>query len=422
MQTIQDQQHSILTTVLPLLPLIQAFPLHVDQAKASIADNVLFSLSNLSRDIDSMKSTLSSLSAPSNSIRSTSQSAIAENHPTRKRTNSWLNQDDTLSGRSQSKRPHSVAPEGSPRIDRHKKPRLESISPTGSPQLVKQSSRTAISREKHALNLRKSLNADRLTSSAGGSVTNNNYPAAPRPNQITRTPLADILSPAPLNHASAQLRKLTAEPPSSSGPRAIFSSNAQRMRASPEAGRRPLSSAPVHEAIPPASMAAPDGSNISTAVPNPDNVVPPTSNQKDRKKTMELAPVVPPIPPQPISKAIKLEEVLRSPLKCYISIPLSPLSSLSPSPPLAPPQPVLKTQARHAAGGIARRQVTFATSSQVFIPSNLSGPGIPPLPTLDSTSASMSLRDRRVQMSMLGRTASSAKRFIPLGSSSDEEG
>lgn len=129
----------------------------------------------------------------------------------------------------------------------------------------------------------------------------------------------------------------------------------------------------------------------------------------------------PPIPPQPISKAIKLEEVLRSPLKCYISIPSSPLSSLSssPSPTPAPAQSVLKTQVQYAAGGMARRQVTFAMPNQVF---TSSGPSGLALPTLDSMSPSMSLRDRRAQMSMLGRTTSSAKRFIALGSSSDEEG
>jgi hypothetical protein len=99
-------------------------------------------------------------------------------------------------------------------------------------------------------------------------------------------------------------------------------------------------------------------------------------------------------------------------------------------------RPVLKTQTQHAAGGVAWRQVAFATSSHVCIPS---GPGVPPLPTPDSASVSMSLRDRRAQMSVvsisassravcftgaskLGRTTSSAKRLIALGSSSDEEG
>jgi len=139
----------------------------------------------------------------------------------------------------------------------------------------------------------------------------------------------------------------------------------------------------------------------------------------------ESVPSALPMTPPPVSKAIQLEEVLRSPLKCYISIASSPLSSLSLSPPLAPLQPILKTQTQHATGGIARRQVAFATA--------------PPAPILDSASASMSLRDRRAQMSMvsasgfsrivdftvaskLGRTTSSTKRSIALGSSSDEEG
>ncbi|KAG2346701.1 hypothetical protein BDR05DRAFT_906216, partial [Suillus weaverae] len=220
MQAIQDQQHSILTAVLPLLPLVQAFPLHVDQAKTSIADNVLASISSLSREIDGMKSTLSNLSAPSNSIRSVSKSAVAvlpslaEHRPTRKRTNSWLNQDDTHSGRSQSDRPDSVAPvTGSPRIDQHKKPRLDSVLPTASPQLVRP--RTANSPAKHALDLRESQIADGLTSPACGSVTNSDYTAAPRPKRTTRTPLADILPPL-VNHATMQFRKPAAE--SSSGP------------------------------------------------------------------------------------------------------------------------------------------------------------------------------------------------------------
>ncbi|KAG1735505.1 hypothetical protein EDB19DRAFT_1075768 [Suillus lakei] len=409
MQAIQDQQHSILTAVLPLLPLVQAFPLHVDQVKTSIADNVSSSISRLSRDIGSIVPQ-STVAVPA---------SLAENRPTRKRTNSWLNY-DTHSGCSQSDRPpHYVAPAGSPRIDRHKKPRLDSVLSTGSPQLVRQSSHTANSPEKHVLDLRES-NADRMTSPACGFVTNNNYSAAPRHSQITRMPLAEILPPASVNHVTAHFRKPTAE--SSSGLGANLSLNAQRLYPSSQSARHPLPSARAHEVIPPKSTAAPNSSNIPTAAPNSNNFVPPTTNQKVRKKTPESAPPAPPIPPQPISKAIKLEEVLRSPLRCYISIPPSPLSSLSPSPTPAPAQSVLKTQVQHAAGGMARRQVTFAAPSQVFTSSALPGPVVPLLPTLNSMSASMSLRDRRAQMSVLGRTASSAKRFIPLGSSSDEEG
>ncbi|KAG1723244.1 uncharacterized protein EDB91DRAFT_1255718 [Suillus paluster] len=426
MQAIQDQQHSILTAVLPLLPLVQTFPLYVDQVKTSIADKVSSSMSSLSRDIGGMKSTLSSLSAPSVSIPDIPQPALAvpfsrsENHHSRKRSNSWLNQDDTLPGRFQSYRSHSFAPSRSPRIDQHKKPRLGSVLPTGSPQLVRKSSHTVNSPEIHALDLRKSLNADRLTSPVRDSVTtNNNYPAVPMLRQTTRTPLADILPPAPVNHATVQLRKPTAEPSSSSGSGAIFFANAHIMHASSQAGRHPLPTARVHEAIPQASTVTPNDSNISSAAPKPDDFVPPTSNHNDRKKTMESAPAGPPIATPPMSKAIKLEEVLRSPLRCCISIPPSPLSSLSPSPLPAPApvpvQPVLKTQVQHVTGGMTRRQVTFATSSHVFIPSNLSDPGMLPLPTLDSRSATMSLRDRRAQMSMLGRTNFQCKAFYSSG-------
>ncbi|KAG2749592.1 hypothetical protein P692DRAFT_20803025 [Suillus brevipes Sb2] len=408
MQAIQAQQHSILTAVLPLLPLVQAFPLHADQVKAFITDNVLSSISSLSRDIDSMKSSLSDLSPPSNSIQSVSKSTAAvppfltENYSTRKRTNSWLNHDDAHSGRSQSGRPHSVAPtSGSPRTDHHKKPRLDGVLPTASPQLVRP--HTANSPAKHALDLRG------LTSPARGSDTNSGYTAAPRPEHTTRMPLTDILPPL-VNHATMQFQKPVAE---SSGPRANFPTNIRRMHASSQSGRHPLLSVRAHEAIPPASIATPISLDISTTAAKPDNLVSPTANQ-DRMKTPESV--------QPISKAIKLEEVLRSPLRCYISIPSSPLSSLSPSPTPIPARPVLKSHVQHAAGGVARRQVTFAMSNQAITSSIRPSPSVPSLLTLDSMSASMSLRDRRAQMSMLGRTASSAKRFIPLGSSSDEEG
>ncbi|KAG2121876.1 hypothetical protein DEU56DRAFT_90973 [Suillus clintonianus] len=353
MQAIQDQQHSILTAVLPLLPLTQAFPLHVDQLKTSIADNVSSSMSSLSRDIDGMKSTLSSLSAraPSDTIRGVYQPALGLTPPrrsgdsTRKRANSWLDRGDTVPGPSQTNRSHSFAPMHSPRIDRHKKPRLDSILPTGSPRLMKQTSHTANPPEKYALDLRGSSNADGLVSPARGLVTNNGYPAAPRPKHSTRMPLADILPSALVNKV--------------------------------------------------------------TASPKPVDSVPPSANEKYRKRTTESPPRVLPIPPQPISKAIKLEEVLRSPLRCYISIPPSPLSSLSPSPSPAPAQSVLKNQVHHATGGIARRQVTFAAPSQTFTSSTLPGPAVPSLPTLDSMSASMSLRDRRAQMSMVSTSACS---------------
>ncbi|KAG2071550.1 hypothetical protein BDR04DRAFT_1098018 [Suillus decipiens] len=197
-----------------------------------------------------------------------------------------------------------------------------------------------------------------------------------------------------------QFRKPAAE--SSSGPGASFPTNVQRMyAASSQTGRHPLPSARAHEAIPPALTTAPISSNISSA-PQLDKFIPPTANQG--KKIPESA--VPPIPPQSISKAIKLEEVLRSPLKCYISIPSSPLSSPSPSLNTAPAQSVLKTQVQYAAGGMARRQVTFATPSQVF---TLSDPPVPSLPTPDSMSSSMSLRDRRAQMTMVSASRCSQR-------------
>lgn len=385
MQAIQAQQHSILTAVLPLLPLVQAFPLHADQVKAFITDNVLSSISSLSRDINSMKSSLSDLSPPSNSIQNVSKSTAAvppfltENYSTRKRTSSWLNQDDAHSGRSQSGWPHSVAPPlDSPRIDHHKKPRLDGVLPTASPQLVRP--HTANSPAKHALDLRG------LTSPARGSDTNSGYTAAPRPEHTTRMPLTDILPPL-VNHATAQFQKPVAE--SSSGPRANFPTNIRRMHASSQPGKHPLLSVRAHEAVPPASTAAPISLDISTTAAKPDNFVSPTANQ-DRMKTPESV--------QPISKAIKLEEVLRSPLRCYISIPSSPLSSLSPSPTPIPARPVLKSHVQHAAGGVARRQVTFAMSNQAISSSTRPSPSVPSLPTLDSMSASMSLRDRRAQM------------------------
>jgi hypothetical protein len=449
MQAIQDQQHAILTAVLPLLPLVQAFPLHVDQAKTSIADqvktsiadqvkttladNVSSSISRLSSNIDSIKSTLSSLSASSDGVRSVLHLAPeippsrSQNQAIRKRTNSWLSQDDTHSGRSQSTRPHS----SDPRIGRHKKPRLDGVFPTGSTQLARQSSHTAKSPKENTLHLHKSPNADRSTS-PGVSLTNDNHhSAAPWPRRTMRTPLVDILLSAPVSQADVQFRKPTAES-SSSGPGTFFSTNTQTMHASPQTGRCLLPLTRTQMTIPPASVTIPIRPDIST-VPEPDLS---TTNLKHRKMIPESAPAPLPVTPQPVSKPVKFEEPLRSPLKGYISISSSPLSSLSPSPPLTPLRPVLKTQTQHAAGGVAWRQVAFATSSHVCI---LSGPGVPPLPTPDSASVSMSLRDRRARMSVvsisassravcftsaskLGRTTSSAKRFIALGSSSDEEG
>ncbi|KAG2358564.1 hypothetical protein BDR07DRAFT_266936 [Suillus spraguei] len=259
MQAIQDQQHSILTVVLPLLPLVQAFPLHVDQVKASIADNVLSSISSLSRGIDSMKSTLSDLSTPSHSIRNASKSAVAvpsslaDSRPTRKRTNSWLNRNDAHPGRLQSDQLHSVGlATSSPATDHHKKPRLDSTLPTTSPKLVRP--HTVNSPEKHALDLHESPIANELTSSARGSVTSNRYTAALRPKHTTRTPLVEILPPL-VNHATIQFRKPATE--FSSGPGASFPTNVQRMYASSQSDRHPLPAARAHEAIHPASTTAP---------------------------------------------------------------------------------------------------------------------------------------------------------------------
>jgi len=390
--------------------------LHVDQAKASIAnevktavaDIVSSSMSCLSSEINNLRS---SLSAPSNSVRSTTKSAPEipppqpEDHLTLKRTNSWLSQDGVHPRYSQFTRlPHG------PRVDCHKKPRLDNVFPTGFPKIARRSSHAANPAKENSLDLRKSPSADGLTSQTSVSMTNgNNCSAASR---TRRTPLADIPLAAPVNHVNAQFRNSTVE-------------------SSPHAGGHLLPFTRAQMAIP----APPMGMPIfpSTAAES-DNSAPPTTDREDRKIMRES---VPPVTPQPVSKVIKLEEVLRPPLKCYISVSTSPLSSLSPSPsPLLASQPILKTQTQHAAGRMTRRQVTFATSSH----SVSSGPEILPVPLSYSASASMSLRDRRAQMSVvsivylsfsrtvgltntskLGRTTSSVKRFLVVGSS-DEEG
>lgn len=384
-------------------------------------------MSSLNNEIDRMKSTLSSLSVSSNSMRRIPQSAPeitpsrSENHSTHKRTSSWLSQDDIHPRRSQSTRPHSFARPHSPCIDRHKKPRLDGVLRTGSPQIARQPSHTVKLSKENSLYLRRSLSVN--PTPTGVSITNsNNHPAAPWIRQTRRTPLADILLTTPINHVNAQFRKPTAE-----------SSSTQA-----QSGGQLIPFSRAQMAIPAPPMAVSIVPSVSTAAPESDDSVPPTHNRKDCNIIPESAPAALPITPQPVSKAIKLEEVRRSPLKGYISIPSSPLSSLSPSPPLTV-QPILKIQTQRAVGRIARRQVAFTTSSQVFIPPVSSGPGVPPVPPHDSASASMSLRDRRAQMSVvsysassrkvdfttaskLGRTTSSAKRFIAVGSSSDEEG
>jgi hypothetical protein len=79
----------------------------------------------------------------------------------------------------------------------------------------------------------------------------------------------------------------------------------------------------------------------------------------------------------------------------------------------------LKTHAQHAAGGVARRQVTFATSNQAFTSSTRPSPSAPSLLMLDSMSASMSLRDRRAQMSMVSVSTRSHKTGLTCTLSSD---
>ncbi|KAI0741728.1 hypothetical protein C8Q80DRAFT_1195826 [Daedaleopsis nitida] len=78
LQTIQDQQGQILAAVLPLLPLVQSVPLHVENARNQVKDSV----SELSQDVSSLAHAILSSNSQQTSKRERSRASDSMDHLT----------------------------------------------------------------------------------------------------------------------------------------------------------------------------------------------------------------------------------------------------------------------------------------------------------------------------------------------------
>ncbi|KAF9219796.1 hypothetical protein BS17DRAFT_379019 [Gyrodon lividus] len=429
MQSIQDQQNHLLGAVLPLVPLIQSVPSQIDQIKSTLSDMVSGAISSMTKSIDGIKTTLvssglshgqegrfvrSSTQAPS--LYKTASSSL------RKRSNSTAHNSSDgpqeinvtfsspLAGRDQVLR-----------LPSSKRLRLDaSTHCVVPPHLFRQLSRSAWPPPSIGSVQRRSEVVD-LT-------------AIPRTPRTPRQPLADLIPPS--------------DPSKNRTPRTMQNIPGSTSRLSvgymrPEVAPQP-SGATSHPTVTQNSISGPllpwipaqqARNDVQDSVINQRRSVSPVRSI-DLPSASNAAPnsssVPGPLSEDVIAKAIKAEEVSQPTLTGVFSIPSSPLSpvpsqttpQLYPNPDTTSTstgiiQPPTQQQSQAHPGGISglASRTRRCPREVVQIPQTFSNP----LSSKPDTSPlkSMSLRDRRAQMSMLGRTAT--RRFISLVPWSDEE-
>ncbi|KAH7926406.1 hypothetical protein BV22DRAFT_356938 [Leucogyrophana mollusca] len=465
-QTIQDQQNTMLVAVLPLLPLVQAVPLHVESAKASMLESITPTLSSLTQDVEAMKS---SLYAHMRSLSAQVLDSHAHtNKSPRKRPRSTLDGPSDAQGNWD----HPVLPVPS-------LPRQASTSPTKRMRFDAQNRSTP----HRASNLGSSSSCTLSDVEITTNQTEILEPLSHKPKAppTPRRPFAeinhrssanaavheqpaptggDLVSPGAQHHPGPRALSISAPTTSPNGPttQLSFANSIQRQntpQAETKRGNTPRKRDRSRQCSP--TLVTERPSKRMTVLP-PQPAFKPQSRDEDailalltrgRSKDMCLSISTPlfeprqhavsPVPPISYERTIiKSEGTRQQPPLGFFEDPLSPLSPIPSLSPVAHTLPQREDDTIlpvfHARGSRTTPkplismdvpQVRFDDSAFV-VPTLLPETGAFSLtsPAAHHPSASpkpMSLRDRRAQMSVLQRARSSARRYIPLDSSSEDE-
>ncbi|KAH7885831.1 hypothetical protein F5I97DRAFT_1160775 [Phlebopus sp. FC_14] len=399
LKSIQDQQNAILNGILPLFPLVQSVPRQIDELNLNLTNAIPNAVSNLTNSLDDIKT----------AFKSFESMHAQQMHTPRLAT--------VTASRPPSKRPGSAVQDSSDiadRVDASPSPYREHRADSRSPK-------------------RSRLDAE-LRSAAPPQLRSQLTPKSFRPQVadvsapiLHRNPSLVSLPPGALPSPARQMALETVKrpfddllPASEPSKVEILGSNVrlhEECKVSQTYARDSPLPGITHREGPPASTLpalATNGRHFDTtgnSVSNPIVLGSPGPSVVDATR-----------------KSVKIEDSMQK-LTGTFSITSSPLSSVPSQPQSHPPSmaqsgasaPVPREQSRlqsHEVEILTRhqpRQMHFtALSSQL---SNLPVSSNPCTST--SPSKSMSLRDRRAQMSVLGRTRT--RRIIPLLPSSDEE-
>jgi hypothetical protein len=444
MQSIQDQQNNILRAVLPLVPLIQSVPSQIDQIKTALSDMISGAVSSMTKSIDGIKTTLISSELTHGQerrfVRSSTQMPLSyktASSSRRKRSSSMAHSssDGPQEINVAFSSPSAGRDQGL-RLSSSKRLRLDaSTHCVAPPHLSRQLSRPAWPPTSIGSVPRRSGFVDSIT--------------IPRTPQTPRRPLADLIPPSePSNNRITRATQNIAELTS---PLVEYMRSEETLRpsgtTSPQTFAQNSVSRPSLHWIP--AQKAPN--DVQDSVVSQRQPVPPihsvdfhTAGSAAPNSSSELSK-------DAISKAIKVEEVLRPGLSGIFSItssPLFPVSSPTPPQPHSNPdttsasimQPPTQEQSQvHPDETAALRSRTPRSTREVIQAPHTSSN---PLSSNSDTSQpkSMSLRDRRAQMSVVGTVVfafrvtlwttcfnllqlgrTETRRFIPLVPWSDEE-
>ncbi|KIK94649.1 hypothetical protein PAXRUDRAFT_437362 [Paxillus rubicundulus Ve08.2h10] len=412
MQSIQDQQNNILRAVIPLVPLMQSVPSQIDQIKMALSDMVSGAVSSMTKSIDGIKTTLASSDLTHGQerrfVRSSTQMPLSyktASSSRRKRSRSMAH--------SSSNSPREInAALSSPSAGRDHGLRLSS------------SKRLRLDAPTHCLaptHLSRQLSRPAWPPASIGSAPRRsgvvNLTAIPRTPQTPRQPLVDLIPPSELSNnmvprATQNIAELTSplveymrsdetlQPPGATSPSIV----AQDSVSGPSLPWIPAREAPndVQDSVVSLGQRQPILPVHAVDLPTTGSAAPNSSSDLSKDA---------------ISKAIKVEEVLRPGLSGIFSIPCSPLSPVpSPTPPQPLPNPdttaasVIRpptqqqSQAHHDEIAALHSRTSKSIREVIQAPHTSSNP----LSSNSDTSQpkSMSLRDRRAQMSVVGTLVS----------------
>ncbi|KAG9309540.1 hypothetical protein JVU11DRAFT_10516 [Chiua virens] len=345
MQSIQDQQNTLIGTMLPLVPLIQNVPPQMDQIKTALSDMVANAVATMTTRLENMQSKLMAESARGHTVAASSTRIGASN-------------------RSASQRKRSNASTHVPQdIDVHFSSPLDGRGHGGLCRGLKRARIEGTAR--NVENAAMSCSAMHLTDPGN--------PAFPRRSQTPRRPLADL--PLPPRNSLPRTRNPVASRSNST--------SREYMR-------------PFEDGL--SSITTPS-SRTPFRRPSHDDPLDVTKFAMGQISATQDA----------LEEAIKIEEFLVPTFSSsIISIHSSPLSS--------PPTSTPRHDQTETRASINLRRPVESMLEEEFLPP-LSAPARSNPEVL--APQSMSLRDRRAQISMFRRAET--RRFLPLVPWSDDE-
>lgn len=401
-KAIQNQQNALLNALLPLLPLLQNLPSQVDQLKSSFSETMSHATSDLENGIDSIKISLQRLPSVQQAPPKVDASPTFEeaSSASLKRTISEVLDGHTdpspecdFVSNSTPKRPRINSPPTSPPRTQHLIV-SDGLAPVAQPQLAN-ANPVVISQ----------------TSPSKGSSD-------------LREPLVHPLSAGeqPPDYMCASIQPALSEDHVSA--RMPFKTTPQTPRRKESMPRVPLPPGPLAQFLPQNGGVArrPSGRcNLPPAGESRTNEIP------SLKPAQTMSALVPSLDYSGFDAAgAALNITPRRRTLTSVSSPAQPIHSTtypnagrSPRVRVAGPQHLRNPRTRNEPLRTPRRRPTNHLSDAFsrLPPHDVSSK--PPTASAKSSPKSMSLRDRRVQLSLLGRTQS--KRFISLVPSSDEE-